>query len=342
MEEKKTLRDGRIAEKAGIMSIAAVNPPQIEFDRASQSPDFSESALAREELAVQEQRRGSLVRQFHSEDAADYLIDDGRRQNEGDMDLYTKENVRRRLAAFEQPRVQELLEWWWRGARGDDADGDGLLQFDEYAQIYGRLVAAFNDEDNPDDDDADDLTEEQARQALSQDWAKDSGGDGTVDGPDFKRSIFEMADTWTESCDPLEYVRFLQLMFVRLFGRLRQQGAPMTASVLGFLEACEAEQTYAASLDEDSGARDEFELLDGRARDVARGLPPRDAIANVVAIPGGGPGGEQFHEQRRRRWQQHQQHDDVPVTGWAEDDHTDAGGIPVGGASTARTAGSCR
>ena len=141
MAGKESLGDGGLAKKSGIVPLAEVAP------RASPSSDFSESALAREELEVQGQRRGSLVRRVDAEEAVEYLDEDGRRQNEGDIDLYTEENVRRRLAAFEHPRVQELLEWWWRGACGDDADGDGLLQFDEYAQLYGRLVAAFNDED---------------------------------------------------------------------------------------------------------------------------------------------------------------------------------------------------
>ena len=93
MAGKESLGDGGLAKKSGIVPLAEVAP------RASPSSDFSESALAREELEVQGQRRGSLVRRVDAEEVVEYLDEDGRRQNEGDIDLYTEENVRRRLAA---------------------------------------------------------------------------------------------------------------------------------------------------------------------------------------------------------------------------------------------------
>ena len=38
-----------------------------------------------------------------------------------------------------------------------------------------------------------------------------------VDREEFKASIFELADQWTESCEPLEYISFLEELYLRVF-----------------------------------------------------------------------------------------------------------------------------
>ena len=62
---------------------------------------------------------------------------------------------------------------------------------------------------------------EEAEAAAEDDWASDSKGQETLSREAFMDAIFELADMWTKTIDPHEYVEFLGT----LFGRLAKQDA---------------------------------------------------------------------------------------------------------------------
>jgi hypothetical protein len=152
---------------------------------------------------------------------------------DGNVACYTPAALLKRRHAFEHPRVQELLDQWWGAAtRHHDADGDGQLDREEYTGVYRLLVAAFAVDDDDDDDDDDEEEEEEegddgdaaaAAATLEADWLRDAGEDGVVDKEEFKASIFELADQWTESCSTAEYVSFLEELFLRVFHGARER-----------------------------------------------------------------------------------------------------------------------
>ena len=148
---------------------------------------------------------------------------------DGNVACYTPAALLKRRHAFEHPRVQELLDQWWGAAtRHHDADGDGQLDREEYAGVYSLLVAAFavdvdDDDDDEEDEEGDDGDAAAAAATLEADWLRDAGEDGVVDKEEFKASIFELADQWTESCSAAEYVSFLEELFLRVFHGARER-----------------------------------------------------------------------------------------------------------------------
>ena len=54
------------------------------------------------------------------------------------------------------------------------------------------------------------VTPAEAEEASEEDWVRDSEGKEGLDRERFYMCWFELADLWTESIDPEEYVEFLQ------------------------------------------------------------------------------------------------------------------------------------
>ena len=52
-----------------------------------------------------------------------------------------------------------------------------------------------------------------ATQMALEDWAEDSAGLNNVNSSRFKTALFELADMWTETTDPQEYLDFLEYLF---------------------------------------------------------------------------------------------------------------------------------
>ena len=66
------------------------------------------------------------------------------RQIEGDLEMYTPENLHKRRKLRQNPLILELLEIWWAEATESfDRDGGGALDKKEYRQFHRRLVRAF-------------------------------------------------------------------------------------------------------------------------------------------------------------------------------------------------------
>ena len=173
---------------------------------------------------------------------------------DGDIACYTPAAMLLRHHALEHPRVQELLEQWWTAAtRHGDVNGDGKLNQEEYSCVYRLLLAAFDtgeqDDGESEEDDDEDVEAAAARAAatLAEDWARDCGDDGMVDREEFKTSIFELADQWTETCEPVEYISFLEELYLRVWHQAKiEEGESFSAGGSGaagvFLAELEADE----------------------------------------------------------------------------------------------------
>ena len=145
-------------------------------------------------------------------------------QADGNRVMYSADNLVARFANRRHPRVAAELDKWWRATqreilgrdkwlhRDEDADLEHMNQ-EEYSHLYRRLLRAFAE----DGDDEDDMTPEQALGAAAEDWEKDSHGSGRLCRDDFLDAIFALADVWTETTDVQEYVDFLAHTYKHVF-----------------------------------------------------------------------------------------------------------------------------
>ena len=137
-------------------------------------------------------------------------------REQGNIMFYSNNELAKRADIRHAPEILRLLAKWWMGAKhavdGDDGDSDTLNK-KEYGAFYWRLVAAFND----DDDDENDISEADSIQAMEADWANDSRGDNYVDKEEFFDSVFELADQWCETSTVDEYISFLDKLYNKMF-----------------------------------------------------------------------------------------------------------------------------
>jgi len=163
----------------------------------------------------------------------------------GSLHFYTPEQIHARKSLRQHKRIEELLCFWWHASsKHDDANNDEKLNKEEYERLYNRLLKAFAD----DDDSENDLTHEQARVAFDEDWEKDSGGDGAIDEEEFKDAIFELADHWCEGVDAIEYIEYLEMMYNRVFRDLimchQQEAGVYSATILNAMSSEEERQRF--------------------------------------------------------------------------------------------------
>ena len=114
-----------------------------------------------------------------------------------------------------------------------DTDRDGVvdaadhqLSYDEYCGLHGLLWQAYHtdaeaellaDGVDLDGDGVADASAEQIEQWREEDWARDSGGDGSLSGIEFRASVFEMVDLHCDTDTLAEYLHCLETQFDRVF-----------------------------------------------------------------------------------------------------------------------------
>jgi hypothetical protein len=72
--------------------------------------------------------------------------------------------------------------------------------------------------------------EDEALISAENDWTEDSKGQEEMSGDQFKLAIFELADLWTKSLEPAEYVVFLDDLLAKLKGKGLGQNPPPAPS----------------------------------------------------------------------------------------------------------------
>ncbi|KAH8090243.1 cytochrome p450 [Aureococcus anophagefferens] len=134
-------------------------------------------------------------------------------QNQGDLELYSDENMALREALRDDAGVCRALDRWWRGAVAqDDRDKNASLDRREYGAFYARLLKLA--------DPGDELEAGEIAAALEADFKADAGDDGKVTRDEFCNSVFELADQWTSTTDAEEYLSFLDVGYRQVFQAL--------------------------------------------------------------------------------------------------------------------------
>ena len=144
---------------------------------------------------------------------------------QGDDAMYTKENVERRLKNRHHPKVNKLLNLWWKNAmaaflkKNSRADPESMPK-SVYMDVYIRMCEALLDEDEVWD-------AAEARRITEESWEEDSQGLGALTRTMFADGLFELTDVWTESVAPKEYCDFLRRKLTACYSRddLRARGA---------------------------------------------------------------------------------------------------------------------
>ena len=120
------------------------------------------------------------------------------REAEQRMSMYSEDSLRQRVDLLGDPEVVQALEDLWQAA--NSSNEDEIIDNVEYLEMHRRVVLSLQPT----------VTPAEAEEASEEDWVRDSEGKPGLDRERFYMCWFELADLWTESIDPDEYVEFLQ------------------------------------------------------------------------------------------------------------------------------------
>ena len=186
------------------------------FDALREADD---SFLSIQDGEEREKARRALIRA--SSEVALALFDDmteeerSKTQNQGRMEFYSEAAQKQRTRNRSDPGVDRQLHRWWRATKiFDDTNDDLFLDQKEYAGFHKRLLRLLQNNDDPDDD----MTDEEAREAMADDFTCDAGEDSRVAREEFLSSVFQLADQWCETTTTEEYVDFLREGYTIVYG----------------------------------------------------------------------------------------------------------------------------
>lgn len=154
---------------------------------------------------------------------------------QGDAELSTEANFKRRFKLRRAPKVIDALDAFWKSAVAGSGvagkiDEDGHITKEGHRQLYMRIYKVMLEEWDPEATEAD--------ESIEEDWEKDAQGGDSLSRELFFDSLFELADTWTPSIDEQEYADFLWNLF-----RLLTAGS--TDGTWGSLERLTFDESFA-------------------------------------------------------------------------------------------------
>jgi hypothetical protein len=123
-------------------------------------------------------------------------------KDEGDEELYTAENLRRREAIKHDPMMSMIVKKFWH-VLDMAKDANGCISRTIYTQLNIRLHKAL----------IPDICVNEATKEANDDWERDSQGQETMAYDMFFLAMFELADLWCLAIDCDRYVKFLEQVF---------------------------------------------------------------------------------------------------------------------------------
>jgi hypothetical protein len=183
--------------------------------------NYEENLLSQEEREARQAKRRALIRDGCQAAMKEFEeMDDEEKfapQHQGRMEFYSDKAQSTRESIRNHHRItRQLLRWWNATLVFDDRDDDDYLSKTEYEGFYKRLLKLLDDNDDPDDD----MSEEEKKEAMAGDFKADAGADGSVSKEEFKNSVFQLADQWTETLEVSEYEEFLKQGYDIVYGDL--------------------------------------------------------------------------------------------------------------------------
>lgn len=127
---------------------------------------------------------------------------------QGNLEMYTDENIDKRLALKEKEELKEGIRKWWvrvRKVKGKD-EIEKKTYVSLFMAMYTVLIPGFAGK-----------TLEDAKKTAEEDWKEDSCGRETMDFDLFYSAIFEVADIWCRSAELQEYITFLNDLYNNVF-----------------------------------------------------------------------------------------------------------------------------
>jgi hypothetical protein len=126
---------------------------------------------------------------------------------QGNLQMYTTENIRKRLALKHEAIIQEVISQWWNATlklKNKPTHISKRVYMSLCMAVYTVMMPASTGK-----------TIEDARRSAEDDWIQDSRGSHIqiMDFKVFYNAIFQLADIWCESIELNEYVTFLSSLF---------------------------------------------------------------------------------------------------------------------------------
>lgn len=142
---------------------------------------------------------------------------------QGDEAMYTADNLKARARNRSHPDVLAILDVWWQAVTSGGKKAS--VDRNRYVMVFTKIGLALTEEGEVAD-------AEVCKQQAEQAWEEDRKGNKSLNERLFLDSVFELADVWTVSTDPDEYVEWL----TKLFRRLGNEDPP------GFKDDADVEQ----------------------------------------------------------------------------------------------------
>lgn len=117
-------------------------------------------------------------------------------RDQGNLDMYTSENMKAREQNKYHPEVKAAIESFWESLPKTQLGNVNKQIYKWYCRkLFFALVPK--------------ATEEEFQKVVEEDWKNDAVWTCTMNSRMFRNAIFQLADIWCETTDPLEYRDFV-------------------------------------------------------------------------------------------------------------------------------------
>ena len=145
-------------------------------------------------------------------------------RNQVNLDMYSDDALRQRSALREHPEIKACCHRWWNCLIIPviDSDHSGTISKEEYLVFHKCLNFALTHEEKGRMTSLPPIGSAAATKLALEDWENDAKGGEKIDAETFELAIFELADIWTDTTDPQEYVDFLDWLFSEMVVAMSQ------------------------------------------------------------------------------------------------------------------------
>ena len=145
-------------------------------------------------------------------------------RNQVNLDMYSDDALRQRSALREHPEIKACCHRWWNCLIIPviDSDHSGTISKEEYLVFHKCLNFALTHEEKGRMTSLPPIGSAAATKLALEDWENDAKGGEKIDAETFELTIFELADIWTDTTDPQEYVDFLDWLFSEMVVAMSQ------------------------------------------------------------------------------------------------------------------------
>mmetsp|Transcript_29137 Transcript_29137/g.46789 ORF Transcript_29137/g.46789 Transcript_29137/m.46789 type:complete len:737 (-) Transcript_29137:90-2300(-) len=160
--------------------------------------------------AVNEDLKNDLLFHYETVEAKMAAISNAPYYLQGYDGFDTPRTLKKRQNLETHPKIIKAIKRFWDVFKEGQTEKEYISQ-DEYTEVHVRMNKALRREVSFDLD--------EAKAMALKDFAMDSSESkisGRLEFKPYCRSVFVLADLWTDSVDPEDYANFLQILFFRI------------------------------------------------------------------------------------------------------------------------------